>query len=163
MSKVQNPSPAELVAKWWNLSQEAKRLAEEENTLRLQIAQLGFGYDPNQLQRGSQKIDFPGEETEFDLKVEFKVNENVASSEVNAVLAKLQKMGTPAEVIGELFSFTPKLRQTGYKMLSDKAKAVVDNIVTRSPGMPSVSKVEKKKKQGVEVRQAFAIANGGVK
>lgn len=160
MSKVQNPSPAELVAKWWNLSQEVKRLAEEENTLRLQIAQLGFGYDPNQLQRGSQKIDFPGEESEFNLKIEFKVNENVVSSEVNAVLAKLQKMGTPAEVIGELFSFTPKLRQTGYKMLSDKAKAVVDNIVTRSPGMPSVSKVEKKKKQGAEVRQAFAVSRG---
>ena len=160
MSKVQNPSPAELVAKWWNLSQEVKRLAEEENTLRLQIAQLGFGYDPNQLQRGSQKIDFPGEESEFNLKIEFKVNENVASSEVNSVLAKLQKMGTPAEVIGELFSFTPKLRQTGYKMLSDKAKAVVDNIVTRSPGMPSVSKVEKKRKQGAEVRQAFAVSRG---
>lgn len=163
MSEVQNPSPAEIVAKWWNASQEVKRLQEEENALRLQIAKLGFGYDPNQLQKGSQKIDFPGEELNFHLKVEFKVNETVSSAEVNAVLAKLQKMGVPAEVIAELFSFTPKLRQTGYKMLSDKAKAVVDAIVTRSPGMPAVSKVEKKKKQGAEVRQAFAIANGDVK
>lgn len=158
MSKVQNP--AELVAKWWNLSQEVKRLAEEENALRLQIAQLGFGYDPNQLQKGSKKFDYPGEEDNFVLKCDFRVNEAVDENQVQSCINELQANGVPAAVIAELFSFTPKLRQTGYKMIPDHLKPYVDAIVTRSPGMPAISKVEKKKKQSAEVRQDFAIARG---
>lgn len=162
MTKAQKIEAAEIarqakVQKWYDIHSRMKALQAEESTLRLEVAAECFGYDTNQLQKGSKKMPLPGDESNFELKCQFSINEKVEQEMVQDLLNLLAANGISAEIRAELFRVKYELRASIYKVLPDPAKAAVDAIMVRSPGMPQVS-IESKKAKTKEAKQAFAIA-----
>lgn len=133
---------AQLEAAWRKVNDEKKNLSEVEATLRIELAKRAFGYDPNQLPTGTKRV-WSMVDPSMDIVATFKVNTNVAQELVPSALNLLAQMGIPDAIANNVFRKQKyEVSATGLKVLgkvSSAALQVVENILTRSSGMPAVT------------------------
>lgn len=131
----------ELLANWFAAQQAATAAVELERKLRVEIAKKLFAYSEDQLQKGTKSTPIANG---YKAKVTFHINKSVEQQRVSEALHELQELGVPQEIRNQVFKFKADLSETGYKMLSQPAKDVVDCIVSRKPGLPSLEIVSPK-------------------
>ena len=128
---------------WQEAKHALDRWKEHEAQLRRYIIEHGGLFDPSK-EEGTETVNLGNG---YKLKAKKVTNYTVANKEGEAfaVLQKLTELGeVSANKAKDLFRFDANIRVSNYKKLDDAEKALVDNIVTTKPGMPSLELVEPK-------------------
>ena len=131
----------ELLQAWHIAKSNAVKAVELERTLRIQIAKDLFGYDEDELQTGTKSVAIGNG---YKAKIGFTVTEKLDQARVSEAISELNAMGVPAQIVGATIKYKAELSKTGYKMLDQLGKDVVDSITTKKPGMPSLEIVSPK-------------------
>jgi hypothetical protein len=139
-SETANINDLELYALWSKTQAILQTYKQKETELRTEIVKRSFAEAPT----GTTNIELP---KGFVLKCVKKVNYNVDQKSVNAALAEIQKLGNEGQFIaGRLIKWKAELSLTEYKLCPSTVKAIIDNVVTIVPAMPTLEIVEPKKK-----------------
>jgi len=125
----------QLIQAWYNAQTAKAAAVEAEKTLRLQVAEEVFGYDPDELPTGTFRHPLPNS---WKAKISFKVNESLEQSEVARVREELQRQKVPVEIVAGLFKPKWTLVKAFYNTLSPNAKELVDLITNRSSATPTL-------------------------
>lgn len=142
MSTPEMMNDSQLEQAWRKVNDEKKNLAEVESLLRVELAKRAFGYNPDMLPTGTKRVSSTVDPS-MDIVATFKVNTTVAQELVPSVLNLLGQMGIPDAITNDVFKKQRyEVSATGLKTLgkvSFEALQVVENILTRSSGMPQVT------------------------
>lgn len=133
-----------LIEAWYQAHQAKLQADEAEKTLRLQVAETVFGYDPNALPTGSAKTPLP---QGFACKIQYRLNESLKQSEVDSCRQALLEIGEPEILIAKLFRPKFETLKSCYNLLTDDGKLLVDSITTRTSGLPCLEIVSPKGKK----------------
>lgn len=133
-------------AKIMQWTEAAKKLAEAkevELALRNEVIALNF---EGHKESGTENVELGNG---YKLKAVFKLNYRLNNTDdaVDKALSKLEKAGTEGAFIAErLVKWKPELSVTEYGKLDPKFKKIIDEVITTSPGAPSLELVEPKSK-----------------
>lgn len=133
-------------AKILQWTESAKKLAEAkeiELALRNEVIALNF---EGHKESGTENVELGNG---YKLKAVFKLNYRLNNTDdaVDKALSKLEKAGTEGAFIAErLVKWKPELSVTEYGKLDPKFKKIIDEVITTSPGTPSLELVEPKSK-----------------
>ena len=134
----------ELILKW---NEAQKTLAEAkaiEMELRYEVTATCFPVEADF--EGTENVDL-GEG--WKLKSVFKLNRRLANSkgETDKALTKIEKLGADGEFVAErLVKWKPELSLSEYKKLPNNMRKIIDDVITATPGSPSLSLIEPKVK-----------------
>ena len=133
-------------AKILQWTEAAKKLAEAneiELALRNEVIAINFA---EHKESGTENVELGNG---YKLKAVFKLNYRLNNTDdaVDKALSKLEKAGTEGAFIAErLVKWKPELSVTEYGKLDPKFKKIIDEVITTSPGTPSLELVEPKSK-----------------
>ncbi len=75
-------------------------------------------------------------------------DDRVDKKRIDLALQQIEKDGSAGELVAErLIKWTPDLSLTEYKLLPDKWKAIIDEVIVTSEGTPTLEIVEPKAKK----------------
>ena len=125
------------LARWHTVKATLAPLVEEETNLRKEIFELAY---PNKPEKGSHRHAIGYGK---DLKATAKLNYSIDK----AKLAEAIEAGKlPADVVSSVFKQTPSVSETAFLAVKDKKiLAVLSDIITSKPGLPSLEIVDVKK------------------
>ena len=124
-----------LIDQWHKAKVAATQAAEREKALRLQVAEVVFGYKPDDLSTATLRHPLPNG---YRAKMVFKVNEKLEQKEVPNAMRDLAEQGIPQEIINELFKVEYSIRKSILKALPQSAKDTITIITTRKPSLPTL-------------------------
>lgn len=128
-----------LIMEWYSVKQQADELTKKERELRQAIDQSQL-FDASKT-NGTQNYDLG---RGYKLKLVRRENVNVANKNYEAAhaIVALRNLGpVEAERANEIFKFDARLSETTYRKLTPAELAIVDPLITRKPGSPSVELV----------------------
>lgn len=109
-----------------------------EAKLRIEVVGL-FPFDDEE---GTQNIDLANG---WKLKAVKKQNYKLDALKVDAALEKMEKLGEAEKLLAErLVKFKPELSISEYRILPANCRGIIDDVLTVSPGMPSLELVPPK-------------------
>lgn len=146
--EVKNYTEAEFIAERdrlllsWEESKKALEVAKEKE-MEQRKAVVAFAFDPNK-ESGTERIDLGNG---YQAKAVKKVNYGFVKTEdgklnkaaIDKALSKIEKTGPAGELIAErLVKWTPDLSLTEYKLLPEKLKGIIDEVIVTSEGAPTL-------------------------
>lgn len=125
----------EIFIAWQQMAEQLEALKARELELRLQVAEIYF---PEAGDEGTTSMDL---NDGWQLKLVKRVNRRLANSkgETDAIVKQL-----PPEVAEKAIAWKPELKLRDYKKLAPEFRAIIDSVVTTSPGTPSLKLVPPK-------------------
>jgi hypothetical protein len=103
-----------------------------------------FPFDAD-VEEGTQTIDLANN---YKLKVVKRLNYKLDPHQTNDALDKLEKTDATGKFIAErLVKWKPDLSISEYRALKSEHKKIIDEVLTTSPGMPTLELVEPKVKK----------------
>lgn len=133
----------QLLMKWADAKKALDAAKIVESEIRKQIVAESGLFDADK-ESGTQTVDLGGG---YKLKAVKKINYKVdnKNGEAFEMLKSLSELGeVSAHKAKNLFRFDANLSLTKYRELDDKEQALVDQIVTTKPAMPSLELIEPK-------------------
>jgi len=132
-----------LLEDWQAAKKAAKQWKEYEQQLRTYIVEHGGIFDKTK-ESGTENVELGNG---YKLKAKKSISYKVENKKGEAIqmVQRLAALGeASAHKAKDLFRFDAELRISEYKKLDDAEKALVDEIITTKPGMPSLELVEPK-------------------
>jgi len=128
-------TPLQTYRRWIEITETLAALKEEELALRLALVEAYF---PNADPEGTATLEL---QDGWELQLTMRMNRTVANGkgEADAVMRQL-----PPEVAEKVFAWKPSLQLRGYRKLAPDHKALVDSVVTSTPGTPALKLVAPK-------------------
>jgi hypothetical protein len=122
------------IGRWNELQAQLVTIKDQEMKLRREIFAAGFPAPTE----GTNKLELPEGWT---MKATYKLNRSLDEAALPAVLAELRKHKVNTE---ELVSYKPSLSLSAYKKLDPRWVAILDQVVTTTPGAPTLELVAPK-------------------
>ena len=150
VAAIMTPVWPQTITKEQKLQQwlDAKKALDEakaaEAVLRVAVIAL-YPFDED-VREGTQYIDLANG---YKLKVVKKQNYKLANkeNETDKALDKLEALGERGKLIAErLVKWSPELSISEYRLLGPDERGIIDEVLTVSPGLPTVELVEPKSK-----------------
>jgi len=138
------PKTKEQILQEWLDTKKLLDVAKDAEMKAREAVVAAFPFDASK-EEGTQNIDLANG---WKLKVVKKLNYKLDNTEdaTDKALDKLEKMGPEGMFIAErLVKWKPELSVSEYRKLSASFKAVIDTVLTTSPGAPTLELVEPKK------------------
>lgn len=120
---------------------EAKRdlaaAADRECTLRKACVSVFFPDDATNVNaEGTRNFELA---QGYKLKAVFKLNYNLKQAEIDAALTAMEKLGNQGKFLAErIVKWKAELSVKEYRELEPAYKALIDKVLTTSPGLPSL-------------------------
>lgn len=142
MTVQTNPTPEQILAQWEKAKTEAAKFKELENQLR--IAYVEAVSNPKKL-AGTENIELGNG---YKAKIVKKQNYNVNQDDVNKALDAIENSGPEGKFVSErLIKWKAELSKTEYDALSETHKKMIDEVLTVTPGTPTLEIVAPKSKK----------------
>lgn len=127
-------SALDLLADWVVAEREARITQQREKDLRAAVVEAFFGKD---VKKGTHRIELPSGHR---LKLTARENVTLAKREVvEDALKKIERHEAGGEFIAEnLIRWKPELDSKIYASIPDKIRKIIDGVITRKPGSPSI-------------------------
>jgi hypothetical protein len=122
------------IGRWNELQAQLVTIKDQEMKLRREIFAACFPAPTE----GTNKLELPEGWT---MKATYKLNRSLDEAALPAVLAELRKHKVNTE---ELVSYKPSLSLSAYKKLDPRWVAILDQVVTTTPGAPTLELVAPK-------------------
>lgn len=134
---MDNTERDQLIMQWQQADKAAKAAVARERELRTEVFNKLFP----QAKVGTNNLELG---MGYKLKAVNKINYNMAGNDaVDAALEEMAKLGNEGSFIADrVVGWTPKLMLKEYKELAPEYKAIIDKVVTTSPGLPTLEVVE---------------------
>lgn len=132
-----------LLSDWQAAKTALEQWKTYEQELRKYIVENGGFFDPSK-EKGTENVDLGNG---YKLKAKKSITYKVENKKGEAIqmVQRLASLGEASAVkASELFRFDANLRTSIYKTLNEAEKALVDEIITTKPGMPTLELVESK-------------------
>lgn len=126
----------EKLAKWDVVSKELVRLKVEEMELRNEVLHDYFDYEGDDRQGTSTVSLGNNHKLKSAFNLYYRLEKNSETKEMLDKLAKVQPDGM--FVAQRLIKWKPELSVSEYKQLNAEMKAIVDEVLTTTPGTPSI-------------------------
>jgi len=119
---------------------------DAEAALRKEVLKECFNFESDE-REGTENVELGNG---YKLKAVFKLNRRLDNKDegVDKALTKIEKSGPEGQFVADrLVKWKPELSLSEYKKLPDKFKKLIDEVLTASPGTPSLELVEPKAKK----------------
>lgn len=134
-----------VIMKWQDAVKALAAAKDAEAALRKEVLKEAFDFDADD-REGTQNVELGNG---YKLKAVFKLNRRLNNQDdaVDKVLTKIEKSGAEGQFLADrLVKWKPELSLSEYKKCPDKFKKLLDEVMTASPGTPSLELVVPKSK-----------------
>lgn len=130
-----------LLSKW----HQAVKVLEAAKATELELRNAAVKALFDGTKSGTQSIDLGNG---YKVKAVVKFNYSLDKEKIDGALAKMEAMGDEGKLLASrLVKWSPSLSTTEYKELPAKYVGIIDDVLTISPGTPSLELVEPKAKK----------------
>jgi len=122
------------IMKWSTAQSQLAYWKEVEAAARIEVLTLCYETPPDS---GTVNYDLG---KGFGLKAVFKENYKLDEKKLDGALDRIEKMGEAGElIVNRVIRWKPELSKTEYEAMPEAMRAILDEVVTISPGTPSLS------------------------
>lgn len=133
------------ILEWQEAVKALAKAKETESRLRAEVLSSCFSFGGDD-REGTENVELGNG---YKLKAVFKLYRRLNNKDdaVDKALTRIEKSGPEGEFIaGRLVKWKPELSASEYKNLPEKFKRLIDEVMTASPGTPSLELVVPKSK-----------------
>lgn len=142
MTEQSKYTPEQILGQWEKAKTEMAKWKDLE--MQCRVAYIEMVSDANKL-TGTENIEL---QNGYKAKIVKKQNYNVNQDTVNDALDQIENTGEAGKLIAErLIKWKAELSKTEYDQLSDAHKKIIDNVITVTPGTPTLEIVAPKSKK----------------